>query len=717
MSNQSLSNVHALRRVAVTAIVLVIVSVSAMAAIFAYVGHYKAFDREYATRADAIRITSQSIAKNTREAAKSDIRGFEVLEKDWKTLKTNVRLLRDGNPQTGLPPSASLSPEATRAMDLADTFWSQVDSDVEFVLKLQPSVVRNAQLAEIYRGGAGTNLPAFAQQLEKLLIAAAAPDWLIRASVQLRSDAQTLGAHLNAEVLKLATGIGSVSSEVFVRDALSRVQGGFRTLEKPSAQTHLSSREARNLMADMRGALERVSEDATAMLVRTGHLLAVHYYARDVFNNSDRLFGATEQLIESYRAWADQRIVKESWGFAAGALALLLLIANGLVSRRTANLELLVSEHEKQMLDEEDRRHQMAIRTLLDEIEGLRDGDLTVHANVGTEFTGAIADAFNEAIEELRKLVHTISATATSVFSSAKQVRGTVVEMSRSSDRQAKSIEDASSSVEQMASSIEQVSKSAQESSRVAEQSVEHAVQGARAVRRTVQAMEGIRNKIEDTSLRVQRLGERSQEIGAILELLDDFADQTNYLALNASIQAATAGEAGRGFTVVADEIQRLAERSGSATKEIESLIRSIQADTSETVTSMEGALTVVDEGTQLAGRAGDALDKIEEVSNALAVLVEYISGAAKEQTQTVFRFSDNMNVIQELTTGAATATKATAISVNRLTNLASELYRTIAGFKLPGQRNKRVPESASIGVVAARSSESNVQPLVALRN
>ncbi len=717
MLKKMFSDIPVLRRVAVTSIVLVIISVVAMGGIFAYVGHYQTFDREYATRADAIRVTSQSIAKNTREAAKSDTRGFNVLEKNWKTLETNVRLLRDGNPDTNLPPTTSLSSEAARAIELVDTFWSQVDSDVEFVLKLKPSVIRNAQLAEIYRGGAGNGLPAFAERLEKLLIAGSAPDWLIRTTIQLRSDAQELSNHLNAEVLKLATGVGSVSSEVFVRDALSRVQGRFRDLEKRSARLHLSHREARNLMADMRSALQRVNEDATAMLVRTGHLLAVHYYARDVFNNSDRLFDATEKLIGSYQSWADQRIVKEHWGFVAGAFALLFLIVNGLASRRIGQLELMFSEHEKKMLDEEDRRHQMAISTLLDEIGGLRDGDLTVRANVGTEFTGAIADAFNEAIEELHKLVHTINATATSVFSAAKQVRGTVVELSRSSDQQARSIEDASTSVDQMAHSIQQVSNSAQESSRVAEQSVELAVDGARAVLRTVKAMDGIRDKIQETSLRVKRLGDRSQEIGTILELLDDFADQTNYLALNASIQAASAGEAGKGFSVVADEIQRLAERSSTATKEIESLIRSIQADTSETVISMKGALTVVDEGTQLAGHAGDALTKIEDVSNALAVLVEYISNAAKEQSQTVFRFADNMTVIQQITTGTTSGTKSTAVSVNRLTNLASELYRTIARFKLPEKDKRTVLQPSTPQSMVVRRNEANVQPLVASRD
>ena len=308
-------------------------------------------------------------------------------------------------------------------------------------------------------------------------------------------------------------------------------------------------------------------------------------------------------------------------------VSLLLLVALFVLHSKAS-----VFEQTSREQSEQNERNQQAILRLLDELGSLADGDLTVEATVTEDITGAIADSINYAIEKLRELVATINETAIMVDSAAKTTASTAVHMARAADTQTKEISAATESIVSMAGSIEEVSGNAERSSDVARHSVEVAHKGGEAVRRTIDGMNAIRETIQETSKRIKRLGESSQEIGNIIELINDIAEQTNILALNASIQASMAGEAGRGFAVVADEVQRLAERSTNATKQIEVLVRTIQADTNEAVVSMERSTTDVVGGALLAENAGAALDEIEQVSNQIANLVQNISGSARQQ-------------------------------------------------------------------------------------
>jgi len=196
--------------------------------------------------------------------------------------------------------------------------------------------------------------------------------------------------------------------------------------------------------------------------------------------------------------------------------------------------------------------------------------------------------------------------------------------------------------------------------------------------------MNTIRETIQDTAKRIKRLGESSQEIGNIVELINDIADQTNILALNASIQASMAGEAGRGFAVVADEVQRLAERSANATKQIEVLVRTIQNDTNEAVVSMERSTTDVVGGALLAENAGAALEEIEQVSNQIASLVQNISSSAQEQSSAAAAVTLNMDRLQEINVQTEANTSATTGSIRELVELAAQLRESVAGFTLP---------------------------------
>jgi twitching motility protein PilJ len=364
-------------------------------------------------------------------------------------------------------------------------------------------------------------------------------------------------------------------------------------------------------------------------------------------------------------------------GLVALALAALLLLAvlqrTLATSRRASDLQAMQNE-----------RNQQAILRLLDELSSLADGDLTVQATVTEDITGAIADSINYAIEALRELVTTINGTAIKLDAATRQTQALSTHLAKASSAQSNQIGSASESIAAMAASTEEVSGNAERSADVARHSVDIAHKGGDAVRRTIDGMNAIRENIQETSKRIKRLGESSQEIGNIVELINDIAEQTNILALNASIQASMAGEAGRGFAVVADEVQRLAERAANATKQIEVLVRTIQADTNEAVVSMERTTTDVVGGALLAENAGAALEEIEQVSNQIASLVQNISASARHQATSSQSISRNMQVLREISSQTAESTTATSDSIGKLAELATQLRKSVTGFRLP---------------------------------
>lgn len=361
----------------------------------------------------------------------------------------------------------------------------------------------------------------------------------------------------------------------------------------------------------------------------------------------------------------------------AGFFAALVML--GFINFRTTRRNLVESEQVKD-------KNQQAILRLLDDISDLADGDLTVQATVTEDFTGTIADSINFAIAELRSLVENVASSSVKVTGAADATRATSLQLAESAEHQAQEIAGASAAINEMAITIDQVSSNSSESAAVAERSVSIAKNGAHLVRNTIDGMDTIREQIQDTAKRIKRLGESSQEIGDIVSLINEIADQTNILALNAAIQAAMAGEAGRGFAVVADEVQRLAERSATATKQIAGLVKTIQTDTNEAVSSMEQTTAEVVKGAELANSAGTALEEIENVSTNLAELIQDISEAAKHQATTSAHISNTMNVIQEITSQTLSGTNDTASSIGDLAGMAVEMKNSVSGFILPGK-------------------------------
>ncbi len=334
-------------------------------------------------------------------------------------------------------------------------------------------------------------------------------------------------------------------------------------------------------------------------------------------------------------------------------------------------------------LAQEGQDNQEAVLQLLDEMGDLADGDLTVKAQVRDNITGAIADSINYTIDSLRDLVVEINRATEQVTSATTVAQGTSVQLLRAAETQSDQIMQTTDAVTDMTRSILQVSSNAAQASQVAQRSLEAANQGSQAVQNTISGMNEIRTQIQETSKRIKRLGESSQEISEIVELISDITEQTNILALNAAIQAASAGEAGRGFTVVAEEVQRLAERSSEATKQISAIVKTIQTDTNGAVAAMEKSTEGVVEGARVADAAGQALNEIETVTNNLARLIQAISSATNAQTESATTVSNNMQMIQEITTQTTQGTKLTADSVGQLTTLAEELRDSVAGFKL----------------------------------
>ena len=344
-----------------------------------------------------------------------------------------------------------------------------------------------------------------------------------------------------------------------------------------------------------------------------------------------------------------------------------------------------VNEMEKAVaaLENDGQQNQIAVLNLLDEMGDLADGDLTVHAAVQENITGAIADSINYTIDSLRDLVTGINRASEQVNTATGQAQATSAKLLSAAEKQSIQITETTDAVTNMTRSILQVSSNANQASQVAQRSLQAANIGSQAVQNTIAGMNGIREQIQETSKRIKRLGESSQEIGEIVELISDITEQTNILALNAAIQAASAGDAGRGFTVVAEEVQRLAERSSEATKQIGAIVKTIQTDTNSAVAAMEKSTEGVVEGARLSDAAGKALTEIETVSNSLARLIQSISTATAAQTEEASTVTKNMQQIQEITSQTTQGTKLTAESVGQLTKLAEELRDSVAGFKL----------------------------------
>jgi twitching motility protein PilJ len=432
----------------------------------------------------------------------------------------------------------------------------------------------------------------------------------------------------------------------------------------PAADANVA--RARELFATTRSSVE-------ILVSQVLNLVAAKSAGKAIVDDSDGLLAGAQSLVDSYQS---------SSRFATVITLLfgLLLMSSLLLLAKTYVDE---SRHQAETAARINSQNQNAILRLMNEMGDLADGDLTVRATVTEDVTGAIADSLNYTTEEFRKLVSRIITAVEQMGHATKDAEDISRGLLEATQKQAREIQTAGEAVELITKSIKEVDSSAARSAEVARRTLAVTEQGAQAVRNSISGMDGIREQIQDTSKRIKRLGESSQEIGEIVDLISDITEQTNVLALNAAIQAASAGEAGRGFSVVAEEVQRLAERSGEATKQIGALVKTIQGDTHDAVAAMEKSTLGVVEGAKLSDMAGQSLREIEQVSNELAALINSISTSTQVQTDMASEVASVMQEILQITVQTTEGTRLTANSIEQLTGLTSDLRGSVAGFKL----------------------------------
>ena len=529
------------------------------------------------------------------------------------------------------------------------------------------------------RRDVGELVPRLISELQQAVAAAPAQareDSVVRAVERFESRARQLEQNLastlagGADALNSARGLAETSAYLGqVINGLSGVDGNAGLPKLVGAEVGARLATAEKTRANLDALVARAVKAAPTLTTVSAMLRPLASDATALAQDVSKA-----EMPSGSLAW---------WPAIPAVLALIplaLLYRRSTALRRDVEQQRLAAAMQRKEAD----RNQEAILRLLDELSSLADGDLTVQATVTEDMTGAIADSINYAVEALRGLVTTINQSAIQLDGAARQTTALAQHLAKASSAQSKQIGSATESVAEMAAFTEEVSGNAERAADVARHSVDVAHKGGDAVRRTIDGMNTIRETIQDTSKRIKRLGESSQEIGNIVELINDIAEQTNILALNASIQASMAGEAGRGFAVVADEVQRLAERAANATKQIEVLVRTIQADTNEAVVSMERSTTDVVGGALLAENAGAALEEIEQVSNQIASLVQNISASSRQQAGAAQNITRNMQVLKEISLQTADSTSATSQSIAKLAELSTELRTSVSGFRLP---------------------------------
>ncbi|WP_111642084.1 methyl-accepting chemotaxis protein [Marinimicrobium alkaliphilum] len=614
-------------------------------------------------RAQAYRLTALS-----RDATAGDEAAFDELNSVVAGMSSTWDGLRGSDPFT----RSQLSQE----FGAYDGVWRRVRNNAQTILTNRETIVF---LNEVGRtlNEALPGLQAQHNNVVEILLEADAPaDQVSQAQMQ-SWRAERIGRNVD-RMLRGDEGAAAAADQ-FNLDAniYGRVLNAMLNGDVTMQITRVADAEARESLADIAETFAFVNNSVRDIFQGSPALLDSLIASNALLEDTPALLQALGSISDRIGTLDNVRPINNNviLGLAVGVVIALGLI--GISIYRGTRRRLVTTA-------ETNERNQEAILRLLDELADLADGDLTATATVTEDFTGAIADSINFTIDQLRVLVARINETAVNVSTAAQETQQTALHLAEASEHQAQEIAGASAAVNEMAVTIDQVSANASESAAVAERAVSIAGKGAKVVQNTIHGMDTIREQIQDTSKRIKRLGESSQEIGDIVSLINDIADQTNILALNAAIQASMAGDAGRGFAVVADEVQRLAERSAAATKQIEALVRTIQNDTNEAVISMESTTSEVVRGARLAQDAGVALEEIENVSGNLAELIQNISNAARQQASSAGHISNTMNVIQEITTQTSAGTSATAQSIGRLAEMALDLRESVAGFKLP---------------------------------
>jgi twitching motility protein PilJ len=627
---------------------------------------------------------SQRLAKSVSQALVGSAAAFPELKESADVLASNVRGLRNGSETLPVAPN-----DAQEAIDPLLPLVDRAEKNAHVVLGQQKTLTQVGEaLRTINRQSA--DLLETAEGVSSLKLQQGAAPAELSAVGQLVMLTQRIGKSAN----EFLTMEGVSPEAVFLlgkdlntfREIAEGLLNGNPELRLPGTKEPQTQERLKQLLQQY----EQTRTQASAILGNLQGLVSARESQAAIVAESEELRKGLEVLQERLAG---------SGGFSTLQLALMLLGTAGIIlggvglvrlyvrdqaqRAQLAESQRLEAERQEQEAKRVNDANQAAILRLMNELQTVAEGDLTQQATVTEDITGAIADSVNYTVEELRTLVSQVQGTVGRVTETTQQVEATSTELLAASTEQLREIRETGESVLQMAGRINDVSAQAQHTAEVAKRSLEAAESGRQAVQNTMVGMNSMRDQIQETSKRIKRLGESSQEIGEITELISDITEQTNVLALNAAIQAASAGEAGRGFSVVAEEVQRLAERSGDATRQIAALVKTIQTDTQDAVAAMERSTQGVVESTKLSDAAGSALNDIDRVTRQLSDLIAHISSQALLEAQSANVVAANIQHIFAVTEQTGEGTRSTAQMVRELSKTAEELKQSVARFKI----------------------------------
>ncbi|MBL8525884.1 MAG: type IV pili methyl-accepting chemotaxis transducer N-terminal domain-containing protein [Betaproteobacteria bacterium] len=628
----------------------------------------------YTNITSQLQFHTQRLAKSAGLAARGDAVSFPQLQDSRDEFQRYLDVLNSGGEAfTNNVPSARISEELTSRLEELTKRFADASGSATAILAAKNDLVDLSRNIAQVRAGA-EELAALSQDLTGLMQQSGAPPAQVLKVNRLTFLAERLGRGsaeiLGAEVIDPEVPFLMGKDTNDFRELIKALESGSDAL----GISALRDGDAKTKVGKLREQFTGFEQNIGPILGNVQKLVSARQSGRALQQGSEQLLSNVEQLQNAFAV--EKRNLPLILAIVFGVIALLVLAMIAAVFLSDARKRAAESEAEN-------KRNQEAILRLLNEMGDLADGDLTIRAKVTEDITGAIADSMNYTIDELRTLVTGVNNASTQVSVKSQQAQAVSVQLLDAAEKQSKEIQDTTQDVLSVAETLTKVSSNAEESSQVAMRSLAAADKGRLAVQNSISGMNDIRDQIQETSKRIKRLGESSQEIGEIVELISDITEQTNVLALNAAIQAASAGEAGRGFSVVAEEVQRLAERSGEATKQIGAIVKTIQADTQDAVAAMEKSTTGVVEGAKLSDAAGQALSEIDSVTKNLASLIQKISTDTQSQAASANKVARNMQDILEINRQTTAGTQQTASSIKELAEVASDLKASVSGFKL----------------------------------